>query len=215
MIDNILFDLDGTLTDSGLGITRSVAYALEKLGYKAPGYDELKKFIGPPLGDSFEMYYGFTPEQVEEGLLLFREYFSEKGIFENKPYPGIDTLLATLKNNNKNLLVATSKPEFFANKILDHFDLAQYFSTVVGSPMEGRGTPKNVIVSETLKAGNIDAGSSVMVGDRKHDIMGAQKNNVLSVGVEYGFGDFAELQAAGADYIANDIPHLTKILLSL
>jgi phosphoglycolate phosphatase len=205
----ILFDLDGTLTDSALGITNSVMYALKTLGISLPERKELYKFIGPPLGESFKKFYGFSEEEAVRAIKIYREYFADKGLYENELYPDIPETLRLLKQNNNNLLVATSKPEVFARRIIDHFGLTPYFSYVAGADLgETRGEKANIIKIALSESG-LSPHGAVMVGDREHDIIGAKKCGLLSVGVLYGFGSLSELTQAGADAIAekvSDIP---------
>lgn len=210
----ILFDLDGTVTDSALGITNSVKYALEKLNAPAPPYETLCKFIGPPLLDGFRDFCGFDTEKAHTAVSLYREYYKETGIFENKVYDGIPELLRALKENGKAVILATSKPEKFARLILEHFDLMRYFDYAAGASMDESRNKKDGVIAYALSECDIkDKSLAVMVGDRSHDILGAKANGLSSVGVLYGFGNREELKNAGADYIAEDIPALYKILL--
>lgn len=199
----ILFDLDGTLTDPGEGITNSVAYALEKYGIHEPDHTVLYPFIGPPLVQSFVTRYGFTEAQGLQAVTYYREYFKEKGIFENRVYDGIPELLSALKQQGKTLILATSKPEAFAVRILEHFDLMQYFDYAFGATMDQSRTAKADVIRYALEsAGITDLDQAVMVGDRLHDIEGAKANSLDSIGVLYGYGDRQELEEAGADLIA-------------
>ena len=210
----ILFDLDGTITDSAPGITNSVKYALKKLGAPIPPYETLCKFIGPPLLDGFRDICGFDTEKAQAAVKLYREYYETTGLFENAVYDGIPELLRALKENEKTVILATSKPEKFARLILDHFDLMQYFNYAAGASMDETRNKKDAVIAYALKECNItDKSLAVMVGDRHHDIFGAKENGISSVGVLYGFGNREELTAAGADYIAENIDELDKILL--
>ncbi len=210
----ILFDLDGTITDSALGITNSVKYALEKLGAPIPPYDTLCKFIGPPLLDCFMDICGFETPKASLAIKYFREYFETTGLFENKVYDGIPEFLRALKESGKTVILATSKPEKFARRILEHFDLTQYFDLTAGASMDETRSKKDAVIAYALSLCDIkDKSLAVMVGDRRHDIFGAKQNGISSVGVLYGFGDREELEAAGADYIAEDITALYKILI--
>ncbi len=211
----ILFDLDGTVTNSMEGITKSVQYALRKYGIEVSDLNELRKFIGPPLKDSFMEFYNFTEEDAEKGITYYREYFTDKGIFENYPYEGIDKLLDSLKSAGKKIILATSKPEVFSKRILDHFDLTKYFDYIAGSTLDGSRSSKGDVIRYALKESNItDLDSTIMIGDRLHDIEGAKACKIESIGVLYGFGDRKELTDAGADFIVNDINELEKLLLS-
>ena len=213
MYSNILFDLDGTLTNPGIGITNSVAFALKKYGIEAESREELYKFIGPPLVDSFKEFYGFSDEKANEAVAFYREYFSEKGLFENEVYSGIESLLQSLKKDRKRLIVATSKPEQFAVKILEHFRLSEYFDFIAGATMDGTRSKKADVILHALKSCNITVlSSAVMVGDREHDIIGANKTGLHSIGVLYGYGGLEELKNAGATYIAATTDEIYKII---
>lgn len=210
----ILFDLDGTITDSALGITNSVKYALEKSGAEIPPYEMLTKFIGPPLLDGFREICGFDTERAKAAVKYYREYYETKGLFENRVYEGIPELLKKLKKAGKTVILATSKPEKFAKIILERFDLSRYFDFAAGASLDETRNKKEEVIAYALTECNItDKYRAVMVGDRHHDIDGAKKNGISSVGVLYGFGDREELETAGADYIAEDINALYKILL--
>lgn len=214
MYNNILFDLDGTLTDPGIGITNSVAYALKKFGIQVENRESLYKFIGPPLIDSFREFYGFDEEKANIGVKFYREYFSDKGIFENTVYDGIESLLKALKAANKKIILATSKPEIFAERILKHFGLEIYFDTIAGSTLDTERNTKSAVISYALELSNIsDMSDTVMIGDRKHDIIGAKANNLKSIGVLYGYGDFDELSKSHADYIVASVGELKEFLL--
>lgn len=207
-----LFDLDGTITDSSLGITNSVIYALKKFGIREDDRRKLYKFIGPPLTVSFQEYYGFSEEKAREAVAYYREYYQEKGIFENKVYDGFEDMLKTLKSAAKRLIVATSKPEPYARKIMDHFGLSAYFDYVAGMELDGgRGTKAEVIRYALKVCGIEDKRTVLMVGDREHDVFGAKEAGIDCLGVMYGFGDREELEKAGADYIVEtprDIAYL-------
>lgn len=210
----ILFDLDGTLTDSGEGITKSVQYALKSFGILVDDLKELNKFIGPPLKDSFKEYYNFDEEKAQLGLVKYREYFAEKGIYENKLYDGIPELLEVLKKNNKKIVLATSKPEVYARQILQYFKIDKYFDFAAGADFEETRVNKGDVIKYALQEANItDLSKVIMVGDREHDIIGAKENNIKSVGVLYGFGDVIELTQARAEHIVKDTEELLNILL--
>ncbi|MDE7244324.1 MAG: HAD hydrolase-like protein [Oscillospiraceae bacterium] len=210
----ILFDLDGTLTDSKDGIINSVLNALNHFGIQAER-ENMLRFVGPPLHESFQEYYGFSQEQIDIGIEKFREYFNAKGWLENLPYPGIEDLLKDLKAAGKTLLVATSKPEQFAVRILEHFGLAQYFDHICGAPVnEQQGARKSRVIENALSYCSTPWQSdAVMVGDRRHDVTGAHEANLPVIGVLYGYGDREELEEAGADYIAADLTELKDLLL--
>lgn len=212
--DTILFDLDGTLTDPGVGITNSIAYALEKYHIQVEDRKKLYRFIGPPLYESFENYYGFSKEEARTAVEYYREYYKEKGMFENVVYEGISELLRALKDRGKTLIVATSKPGIFAEQILEHFRLKEYFNFVAGSNMDGTRTKKDEVIRHALKScGMPKASGVVMVGDREHDVIGANKVGVDSIGVLFGYGSRQELSDAGATYIAESVGMLSEILL--
>lgn len=211
----ILFDLDGTITDPKIGITSSVAYALNKFDIHVENLDNLCKFIGPPLKDSFMEYYNFSEEDAEQAILYYRERFQDKGIYENFLYENFEDMLIGLKNQGKTLLIATSKPTVFAERILEHFNLRQYFDFVGGSNFDGTRTNKAEVIFHVLKENSIsDLSNAIMVGDRKHDIIGAKKAGLQSVGVLYGYGNYEELEAAGADYIVKTVEELSTLLCS-
>lgn len=211
---HLLFDLDGTLTDPMEGITRSVQYALRHFGIEVSDLRELCPFIGPPFAESFRTFYGFDDRQTSEAVAVSREYFTEKGIFENRLYDGMDALLDTLASSGYTLCVATSKPRVFAERILDHFGIAPYFSFVGGTGLDGSLPTKADVIAHVLAGSNItDRGTALMIGDRKYDILGAKTVGIDSAGVLYGYGDRAELEAAGADYILPAIPDLKELLL--
>ncbi|MCQ2548645.1 MAG: HAD family hydrolase [Lachnospiraceae bacterium] len=214
MYQTILFDLDGTLTDPGEGITNSVTYALEKFEIKNEDRSQLYKFIGPPLKDSFMEFYGFSEEDALKAIAYYRERFREKGMFENKVYDGIVELLSKLKHAGKKLIVATSKPEEFTLTILKHFDLLQYFDFVAGATMDGSRSEKEEIIHYALEHCQIEnLDETVMVGDRKFDILGAKTNGIDSIGVLFGYGSLEELEIAGATYIADSPEMVEKLVL--
>ena len=210
----ILFDLDGTLTDPKLGITKSVAYALKSYGIQVDDLDSLLKFIGPPLKDSFVKYYGFSEEQGAEAVEKYREYFKPYGIYENKVYDGVENMLAELVKCGKKVILATSKPTVFANMILEYFHLDKYFTCAVGSELDGSRVKKGEVITEALRqAGVTDKSLAVMIGDREHDILGAKENGIDSIGVLYGYGDRDEHEAAGAGMIVESIEELLQYLI--
>jgi phosphoglycolate phosphatase len=196
---NILLDLDGTLTDPKVGILTSLQYALEKLGEDVPPMDELSWCIGPPLKDAFIKMFGEDQtERVAEGVRHFRERFGDVGLFENEVYPDIPELLSRLNEQGHVLHIATSKPEVFARRILDHFDLAGSFTSIHGSELDGTRSDKGELIAYILGEQSIEHNDSIMIGDRKHDILGAISNEVPGVGVLWGYGSRDELEGAGA-----------------
>lgn len=206
MYQYIFFDLDGTLTDPGEGITNSVAYALDKFNIRVEDKRSLYKFIGPPLQESFQRFYGFSKEQSLQAVEYYREYFRGTGIFENEVYDGVEEMLHSLKKEGKHILLATSKPEEFAKRILEHFQLMQYFDYVAGATMDGTRCKKGEIIQYAIDNYPVEnLSDAVMVGDREHDILGARQVGMDSIGVLYGYGDYEELSKAGANYIAKEV----------
>ncbi|MBD5632431.1 MAG: HAD family hydrolase [Clostridia bacterium] len=210
---NVLFDLDGTLTDPFEGITNSIVYALRKFGIEVEDKRALLPFIGPPLFNSFREIYGFSAADAEKAVKLYREYFAEKGIFENRVYEGVLTLLHNLEAEGKTLILATSKPEPFAEKIVKHFEIDRYLRHIAGATFNSERCEKPDVIRYALEKAQItELDETVMVGDRKYDILGAKANGIKSVGVLYGYGTKEELIGAGADYLAltpQDIIELT------
>lgn len=202
----VLFDLDGTLTDSKKGITKSVQYSLKKYNIAIENLDILEKFIGPPLKDSFIKYYNFNESQALQAIEYYREYFKKYGIFENRVYENVEVLLVKLKQSGVNLIIATSKPTVFAKRILKHFNLYEYFQNIVGSNLDGTRGKKGEVIKYIIDEYNIgNPEEVVMIGDRKHDIIGARENNIDSIGVSYGYGSLEELKDAGATYIVDNL----------
>ena len=213
MYEYVFFDLDGTLTDSGEGIINAAVYALEKYNIEVNDRSELRKFIGPPLQDSFSTDYGFSEDEIEDVIKTFREYYSEKGIFENTIYENIQTVLFELKNRGKKLVVATSKPEVFTKKVLDHFNISSYFDYVSGATLNNDKIKKVDIIRDAIcKLGITDKSKVVMVGDRKLDVLGAKENGIDSIGVLWGYGDLLELEKVGPTYIAEKVLDLLEII---
>lgn len=213
MYQIVFFDLDGTLTDSGLGITNSVAYALSKWNIHVEDRTSLNKFVGPPLEAAFSEHYGFTREESHRALLYYREYFCEKGMFENRVYEGITELLAHLKATGRTVILATSKPEEYAVQILEHFGLLPYFDLVAGASMDEVRVKKSDVIAYALERGGItDLSRAVMVGDRENDMRGAADNGLYSIGVLYGYGSREELTEAGAEKLAETVEDLKRCL---
>lgn len=208
------FDLDGTLTDSSEGIINSIKYALEKNGYPVPDETELLKFIGPPLADSFAGYLNLPKDQAQDMVDTYREYFAVKGLFENRVYDGVSVMLSSLKEAGIKVCLATSKPEKFARRILEHFNLDGYFDHIVGATLDGTLSSKADIVGRCADDMGITENSgAVMVGDREYDINGANVNHLDSIGVLYGFGGREELENAGATWLANDADEVLRYIL--
>ena len=227
MKDILLFDLDGTLTDPKEGITRCVQYALAHFGINVENLDELLCFIGPPLVESFKLFYGFNTDEAKQAVEKYRERFADIGIFENKVFDGIPELLKVCKQAGKTLCLATSKPEVFAVRILEKYDIAQYFDIVVGSTLDGSIDTKEEVILEVFRRigktesdkkktyDNIKKENIIMIGDRKHDIIGAKKCGIESIGVRFGYAEAGELETAGADYIVSTVEELKKLCISI
>jgi phosphoglycolate phosphatase len=196
----IYFDLDGTLTDPKPGITRSIQYALGKLGCAVPTEDELTWCIGPPLHASLKKLLG-TDDLADAALLLYRERFGDIGLFENEIYPGIEDTLSVLAESGRRMFVATSKPGVYAERIIDHFKLRNYFERVFGSELDGRRADKTELLSYALQTVAVDPSQAIMIGDRKFDMIGARNNGMTAVGVLYGYGTEEELLAGGAHHV--------------
>lgn len=216
MYKYLFFDLDGTLTDSHEGITKSVSYALVSLGYNEPELDSLFGFIGPPLSDSFKKYYNMDDEEAKEAIRIYRERYSTIGKFENYPYEGIPELLKKIKEQGRKLIIASSKPTEFVEDILKKFEIYDYFDIVQGADMAGlKGTKEAVIegAMEMLGIGEENKAEVVMIGDRHYDINGAKYFGIDSIGVNYGFKQSEkELEEAGATYVVDTVEELSKLL---
>lgn len=197
---NILFDLDGTLTDPREGIVACIRHALSTLGQPVPADAELVKLIGPPLQDSFRELLGSVGD-VDAAVAAYRDRFAAVGMFENAVFEGIPQAMESLLARGTRLFVATSKPRVYAERILGHFGLAEYFSAVYGSELDGRLTDKAELIAHALAASGLSAADTVMVGDRRHDMVGAVANGVFPVGVLWGYGSREELTAAGAEWL--------------
>lgn len=212
--DTVLFDLDGTLTDPKEGITKAVAYALDHFGIHVDDRNTLTHYIGPPLEETFSADYGFSYEKAMEGVEKFREYYNATGWKENVPYSGIENFLSTLKAAGLRLILATSKPEETANMVLSHFDLKHYFTVVAGAnPQIPHSNHKGTIIRAALERAGADASRAVMVGDRRHDTLGAHEAGLPCIGVLYGYGSRDEHLACGTDYLAENLTDLKALLL--
>lgn len=208
----IFFDLDGTLTDPQEGITKCVQYALAHFGIHEDA-DNLIKFIGPPLVDSFMEFYGFSKEKALEAVEKYRERFSQIGIFENRVYDGVEDMLQKLVDTGHVLVLATSKPKVFADIIAKKFRLRPYLKMISGSELDGTRNNKDEVIEYAIKKLDCQRDRVIMVGDRRYDIIGAKKCGIASCGVSFGYAERGELEEAGADYIAKDIPELIRILM--
>lgn len=201
---NLLFDLDGTLTDPALGITRCYHYALAALARDAPAHDALLRLIGPPIRQNFRALLGSDdPALVERAVALYRERYADAGLFENEVYPGVESMLADLRAAGCRLFVATSKLARFVAPILEHFRLADFFSALYGSALDGSLDDKSDLLAHLIAAERLDPARTLMIGDREHDVFAARRNGLSSLGVTYGYGARAELTAAGADFICD------------
>ncbi|MBQ4515215.1 MAG: HAD-IA family hydrolase [Clostridia bacterium] len=210
----IFFDLDGTLTDSANGIINSVEYSLTKFGIFNTDREKLFSFIGPPLVDAYMSVFGFSQEKAELAVKYYREYYPDHGLLDNSVYAGVEDALKTLNEAGKTLIIATAKPEPFANRVLEHFDLLKYFKAVAGAQFGGPRIKKSQVIEYAFTLDNItDKSKVVMVGDRENDVSGAKKNGIDSIGVLYGYGSIEELTEAGATYIANTPEDICKIIL--
>ncbi len=210
---HVLFDLDGTLTDSSKGIVNSIRFALTKMGITEKDHNKLVSFIGPSLKQTFKKNYFPNEKDQDLAIQYYREYFASKGIFENELYLGIEALLAQLKKNNYTISLATAKPTYFANIILNHFKIDSYFSVVVGSHLTGKRTDKIEIIEEVVdQLGRPSSSDCAMIGDREYDIKGGNHHDMTTVGVSYGFGKIQELQNANPNFIANSVDELLQYL---
>lgn len=212
----VLFDLDGTLTESGEGITKSVQYALEKMGRPEADLQKLRVFIGPPLPEQFMKYTGMSSEEAERAVFYYRERYTAVGIYENRPYPGIPEMLGTLQENGFLLAVASSKPEKFVIQILEYFHIKEYFAETAGAEMDGGSRKADVIEKVLQRLGRSEERDQViMVGDKEHDVFGAREAGIPCVAVAYGYGTMEELEAAKPLKIVHTINQLQEYLLSL
>jgi phosphoglycolate phosphatase len=210
--DALFFDLDGTLTESGPGIMRSAAWALEQMGIPVGDRALLRRFVGPPLSDTFRNCYAVPPEQVEEAIRLYRVCYNENGgIFESEPYPGIRALLTELRRRGKRLFVATSKPEVTALEVLEHFNMTGFFEVICGATLDGTRSHKSDVIAYLLN----QIGTSenmLMVGDTKFDVLGAAAHHIPTIGVAWGYGKVAAMEQAGAIGIAHTMEDLYALI---
>ncbi len=215
MIQNVLMDLDGTLTDPKDGITRCIQYALGRLGRKAPLAGELLWCIGPPLKQSFARLLGSDDQALmDTALQYYRERFAATGIYENAVYPGTAAALARIGAGGSCVFLATAKPTVFAVRILDYFELRPFFHGIYGSELDGRLTDKTDLVAWVLKTENLNPAASLMVGDRYCDIIGGKRNGVATAAVMHGYGSRAEIESAGPDLIFQSLADLAGYLES-
>lgn len=217
MFQNLLFDLDGTLTNSGEGITKCVQYALHAQGIEEPDLKKLEVFIGPPLRDSFMKYYGMNKEEAEAGVEKYRERYTDIGIWENHVYDGMMDLLKDLQSDKRRLGMATAKPEVFALRIAERFGFNPYLKDITGCSLDGKTDKKALVVAAALEKWQLTTPETkktvALIGDRREDVMSAHENGIACIGVGFGFGGYEELSKAGADYYAEDMAALHKLLL--
>jgi phosphoglycolate phosphatase len=212
-LGNIIFDLDGTLTEPALGITNCYRHALEALGRPAPAESDLLKLIGPPMRQNFAGILGANDaELIERAVALYRERFASIGLYENEVYAGVREMLAGLRAAGLRLFVATSKVTRYSVRVLEHFDLAHFFVSVHGATPDGSLDDKALLVARLLRQEGLDPTESVMIGDREHDIIAARRNGLRAVGVAYGYGSRAELTIAGADFICDSPAEVAALL---
>ena len=217
MYQNLLFDLDGTLTNSAEGITKCVQNALHLMGIEEPDLKKLEVFIGPPLRASYMKYYGMTAEQAEEGIELYRQRYTDIGIWENKVYPVMMELLGLLKQNGFRLGMCTAKPEVFAVRIAEHFGFNDFLVDVTGCSLDGKTDNKALVVAESLRKWGLDTpekkATVALVGDRREDVMAAHANGIACIGVGFGFASPGELEEAGCERYAATMADLKALLL--
>lgn len=213
-IKNLFLDLDGTLTDPKEGITKSIQYALERMHAPIPSMDELEWCIGPPLIDAFKILLETEDLVVaNQAVNFYRERYVDRCTIENIPYQGIRETLAELRRTGLDLYLATSKPWAYAGKILEHFKLSEFFTAVHGSELDGTRDYKKDLIAYILQQHSLSAKDTVMIGDRSHDVVGAKHNNMLCVGVSYGYGSVEELQQAGADVICHHHDEVRQLFI--
>ncbi|NLV86736.1 MAG: HAD hydrolase-like protein [Clostridiales bacterium] len=214
--DYVFFDLDGTISNSAEGIVNAAVYALKKLGIDETDRNRLERLIGPPLSESFPMYYGLSPEETTKAIKDFRHYYAEKGVLENEMYPDVEKLLIRLSEGGKTLAVATSKPEKPAREIIERYGIDKHFAYIAGASFDDSRAKKDQVIKYALETLNITEPSKVlMVGDRSHDVLGAAKHGIDCIGVLYGYGSRQELSEAGSLALAETVSQLGDIILSL
>ena len=210
MPKTILFDLDGTLTDSGEGIINCAILALEHFGLPIPSREEMRVFVGPPLHESF-INHGVPADKTDEAIRIYRSRYVPIGKFENTPYPGVRQLLEALKEAGHKLFVATSKPEAMSVEILEHFDLAKYFDQICGATLDTSRSSKEAVIEYLIRQ-NGRTDNMVMVGDTKFDVLGAKAHGIPTIGVSWGYGEVADMRQAGAAAIAETMEQLLELL---
>ena len=214
-LTNLLFDLDGTLTDPKVGITRSIQHALEELGEESPHADSLEWCIGPPLVHSFaQLLQTNDSNRLQQALHLYRERFSATGLYENVVYEGIPAMLAQLRQQGFQLFLATAKPRIFAERILHHFELDHYFSQCFGAELDGRFADKPSLIAHILEQTGVAPEETMMIGDRRYDLEGGQAHNLRTAAVTYGYGSMEELESIGADFFFHSPGELSNQLVT-
>ena len=215
-VSTVLFDLDGTITDSAPGIINSIRYSLEKHGIAIPEEQELRKFVGPPLKEQFQKVFGLTDAEAGQMMNSYREYYGTKGIFENRVYKGVPEMLSRLQSAGMRIMMATSKAEKYARIIAEHFSFAKYFEFIGGACMDGTRIDKHEVIENVLKTCKVtDRGRVIMVGDRSHDMIGAKRAGIHSLGVLYGYGTREELEQNGAEVFAATPGEAVELLLTI
>lgn len=212
MYRNILFDFDGTISDTSKGAIKGFKYVMDEFNLDYSKMD-LKEFIGPTLQESFKKFCGFKEEQILKAIKIFREYYNKIGLYESEMYMGIDKVLEELYNNKCNLYIASTKPTIFIKELLRNYELSKYFKDISGSPLEGKSIQKDMAISKIIKKYNLNRKETVMVGDRKYDIIGAKQNKIQSIGVQYGMGTLEELKQFNPEYIISTPKEVLNIIL--
>jgi phosphoglycolate phosphatase len=210
---NILFDLDGTITDSSPGIINSYLYSLGQIGLTENDIEHLKSFIGSPLRAYYTQRHNLSTADSDIAVKHFRDHYAETGLFENTVYPGMEALLNELSSNDHKLFIATSKPLEFALTVLSHFNLKEYFGSIHGSDMSADNKPKDKLIADAIIMNGLNKNECIMVGDRYHDIKGAKINGIDSIAVTYGYGSLDELSKEDPTYFANNYSGLREILI--
>ncbi len=208
----ILFDLDGTIVDSGEGIKKSIKYSLKDIGIIEDREDVLNDFIGPPLTDSYMKHYNLSIYEANAVIQTYREYYKDIGVFENVLYHGIEEVISSFKNKEYQIILATSKPEIFAKKVLDQHNLTKYFDFIAGATLDFSRATKIEVIQHILKNNKIDIKSAYMIGDTKFDILGGKEFGMKTIGVSYGYGNKKELEELGADNVVDTPRELLEIV---
>lgn len=208
----ILFDLDGTITDSGEGIKNSIKYSLNKIGKEENRQEVLNSFIGPPLSDSYIKYYGVSKNEADELIKFYREYYTTKGIYENFLYDDIKIVIEKLKESGNIIILATSKPELFAKKVIEYHNLTKYFDFIAGATLDGKIGHKDEVIQFIIDNYKIDKENAYMIGDTKYDILAGNKLGLNTIGVTYGYGSLEDLKEAKANYIVNSPKEILDII---